>query len=81
MTNPFMLLNVSVKITKNSHIDVAAEVLEELDLALAEEEAGFEGQLAVQGSVETRQDLSLILRHIATVFQLEQVQVEFLIRL
>lgn len=64
---------MTVKITKNSHIDVTAKVLEELDFALAEEEAGFKGHRAIQGSVETSQNLSLILRHISTVFQLKQV--------
>lgn len=66
-------ITLSLKVTKNSHIDVAAKVLEELDLALAEEEAGFEGHRAVQGSVKASQDLSLILRHVSTVFQLKQV--------
>lgn len=62
-----------LKVTKNSHIDVTAKVLEELDLALGEEEAGFKGHLARQGSVETSQDLCLILSHVSAVFQLKQV--------
>lgn len=68
-----MLLLLSLKVPKNSHIDVTAKVLEELDFALAEEEAGFKGHRALEGSVETSQDLSLILHHVSTVFQLKQV--------
>lgn len=61
----------------NSHIDVTAKVLEELDFALAEQEAWFEGHRARQGSVETSQDLGLVLCHVSTVLQLKQVQIEF----
>lgn len=62
--------------TKHSHVNVTAKVLEEFNLALAEEEAGFKGHCALQGSVKTSQDLGLVLRHISAVFKLQQVQIE-----
>lgn len=72
-----VLLVLQKKNKKNSHVNVTAKVFEEFNLALAEEESRFKGHRAVQGSVETRQDLGLILRHISTVFKLQQVQIEF----
>ena len=62
---------------RNSHIDVSAKVLKEFDLALGEEEARFQGHLTVQGSVETSQDLCLVLCHVPTVLQLKQVKIQF----
>lgn len=62
---------------KNSQVNVTAKVLEEFNLPLAEEEARFEWQRTPQSSVKASQDLSLVLRYVSTVFQLQQVQIEF----
>lgn len=62
---------------KNSQVNVTAKVLEEFNLPLAEEEARFEWQRTPQSSVKASQDLSLALRYVSTVFQLQQVQIEF----
>lgn len=56
-----------------SQVNVTAKVLEELDLALAEDDARVQWQRTRYGPVERGQDLSLVLPHVATVFQLQQV--------
>lgn len=66
-----------IKKITNIHVDVTAEVLQELDLTLAEEKASLDGHGAVHSPVETDQDLCLILRHIFTVLKFQQVQVKF----
>ena len=67
--------------TGDVHVDIAAEVLEELHLALREGETRFKRQRAAQGPVEAGQDLLLALPHIPAVLQLQQVQVQLGARL
>ena len=60
----------------NSHIDVAAKVLQELDFPLGEEQPALEGQWAVQGFVEAGQDFTLVLLHVPAVLQLQQIEIQ-----
>lgn len=65
----------------NLHIDVAAEVLKELDLALGESDAWLQRHRAVQRSVEAGDDFGLVLLEVPAVLQLQQVQVQLWVRL
>lgn len=68
------MCNRSLKNKKNHiHVDVAAKVLQELNLSLAEEKAGLDRHDAVDSSVKTGQDLCLVLCHISAVLQFQQV--------
>lgn len=57
----------------NIHVDVTAKVFQELNLALAEEEAGLNRHATVHGPVKTGQDLCLVLGHISAVLEFQQV--------
>lgn len=65
-----------LKKEKDIHVDITAEVFQELNLALAEEKAGLNGHGTVHGSVETGQDLCLVLCHISAVLEFQQVKVK-----
>lgn len=63
------------------HINVTAEVLEELDLALGESDARLQRHQAAQRSVEAGDDFGLVLLDVPAVLQLQQVQIQLWIRL
>lgn len=58
---------------KDIHVDVTAKVFQELDLTLAEKQAGLDRHGTVHGSVKTGQDLCLVLCHVSAVLEFQKV--------